>query len=162
MEEITEKARNICALYHAGKSVTVIANEYKNSHSVIIEYLQRWYYRVYGEDYENFTEKRAKRIVELKSKFDECYEPFIYSRAEMCRLLDCTATEFELMLKKYSISYLRLQTYRGQKTYCNIPLENYKEYKEFCEKHNMSMRELACVATNEYILNHIGGENDDK
>ena len=30
------------------------------------------------------------------------------------------------------------------------------EYKKFADEHGISMRELACIATNEYILDHKG------
>ena len=152
----SDRARCICALYHAGESVSVIAKQYGINHTVVIQYLDRWYHCVYGGPYKTFHQKREERAEELKEMFDNLYVPFLYSRADMCRMLMCTPSEFEHMLHKYKLTHLRLKTYANQRTLCNVPQENYDEYKKFADEHKMSVRELACIAINEYIIDHKG------
>ena len=155
-ENPSDRARGICALYHAGESLTVIATQYGINHNTVKEYLDRWYHILYGGPYQTFHQKRDERAAELKEKFDNLYVPFLYSRTDMCRMLVCTPSEFEHMLHKYNVTHLRLKTYANQRTLCNVPQENYDEYKKFAEEHGMSVRELACIAINEYIIDHKG------
>lgn len=152
----SDRSRCICALYHAGESVSVIAKQYKCNNHTVMEHLDRWYHSIYGGPYKTFHQKRDERAEELKEMFDNLYVPFLYSRTDMCRMLMCTPSEFEHMLHKYKLTHLRLKTYANQRTLCNVPQENYDEYKKFAEEHGMSVRELACIAINEYILDHEG------
>lgn len=152
----SDRARHICALYHKGESVSSIARSFKIGHSVVNQYLERWYREIYFNDYKTFHQKREQRAEELKDKFDNLYVPFLYSRTDMCRMLMCTPADFEYMLSKFKLKHLRLKTYANQRTLCNVPQENYLDYKEFAEAHGMSVRELACRAINEYIIDHQG------
>ncbi len=152
MKQISEKALNVCTMYHNGQSLTTIAKQYHDQPHNIVQFLDRWYFRVYGINWVRLRERNEARAKELKPLFDEIYKPFVYNRAQLCKLLNCKLSELEFMLKYYNITYLRLQTYKSQKTLCNVPEENFEEYKEYANKHNISIRELACRAINEYIL----------
>ena len=156
LEQPRERARCICALYHAGESVSVIARQYEINHTVVIEYLDRWYHSIYGGPYKSFHQKRDERAEELKERFECVYVPFLYTRADICRMIDCTPAELDHMLHKFKLTHLRLKTYANQRTLCNVPQENYDEYKKFADDHGLSVRELACKAINEYILDHEG------
>lgn len=152
MKQISDKALNVCTMYHNGQSLTTIAKQYHDQPHNIVQFLDRWYFRVYGVNWVKLRERNEARAKQLKEIFDKVYKPFVYNRAQLCRLLNCKSSELEFMLKYYNITYLRLQTYKSQKTLCNVPEENFEEYKEYANKHNISIRELACRAINEYIL----------
>lgn len=154
--EPSDRSRCICALYHAGESVSVIAKQYNCNNHTVMEHLDRWYHSIYGGPWKSFHEKRDERAEELKERFECVYVPFLYTRTDICRMINCTPSELDHMLHKFKMTHLRLKTYANQRTYCNIPQENYEEYKKFADTHGMSMRELACIATNEYILDHKG------
>lgn len=160
MNRASEKAKVICALYHDGYSLTAIAKNYGCLVNNVVEYLDRWYKRIYGSNWVKLRDKRKVRIEQIHDKFVKVYKPFIYSRAEICRELNCSITEFECMLKTYNLTHLRLQTYGTQKTLCNVPKENFEEYKAYANKLGISVRELACRAINEYIL-FKGGLKDN-
>lgn len=147
-------------MYHSGQSLTTIAKQYHNQPHNIVQFLDRWYFRIYGVNWARLKERNEARAKQLKEIFDKVYKPFVYNRAQLCRLLNCKSSELEFMLKYYNITYLRLQTYKSQKTLCNVPEENFEEYKEYANKHNISIRELACRAINEYILFNGGLKND--
>lgn len=149
-----EKAKNICKMYNEGISVSEIARVYNNTNNSIVQYLDRYYKNIYGQEWESFHEKQDKRSAELLPVFNSVYIPFTYTRKEICEIMDCTLQEFEHMLSKYDLTHLRLKTYEGQRTLCNVPNDNYDVYAEYAHKHGMSVRKLACKAINEYILMH--------
>ena len=155
MNKPREKSKLICEMYNQGQSITSISQQLNIPRSTVDLNLKRWYNQIYNKNYKSFHNKRDERIKNLSIKFKEVYKPFIYTRTDICRMLNCNIVEFECMLKKYNLTHLRLQTYKCQRTLCNIPELNYHEYKRYAENNNMSMRELACVAINEYILNNI-------
>ena len=152
MNNIPEKARNICELYHDGQSLTAISKQYNCQVHNIVEYLDRWYSRIYDTKWARLRDLRLNKAKEIKKKFTEIYKPFKYTRADICRMLKCTPSELEFTLKQYNMTHLRLQTYGKQKTLCNIPEENFEEYKAYANAHHISIRALACRAINEYIL----------
>ena len=155
MNNPSERSKLICEMYNKGLPVVSICKQLNVPHNTVILNLKRWYKEIYNEPYKNFHEKRCERLKELADKFKEVYKPFIYNRTDMCKMLNCNIAEFECMLKKYNLTHLRLQTYKYQRTLCNVPQLNYNEYKKYAKAKKMSMRELACVAINEYILNNL-------
>lgn len=153
MNSNIEKAKHICELYKDGKSLTEIGKLYNHDISVITSYIKRYYERFYNIKPQSYKERKKEYLEELHNKYQETYAPHLHSRKEMCELLNCTPLNFELMLEEYNISHPRLQTYKCQKTLCNVPKEVFDEYKSFCEKRGWSVRKLACIAINNYILN---------
>lgn len=148
-----EKAKHICELYKNGKSLTEIGKLYGHKISVIDSYIKRYYERFYNVKAMNYKERKKKYLEELNNKYKEIYSPCLRSRKEMCELLNCKVLEFEMMLEEYNINHPRLKTYKCQKTLCNVPKEVFDEYKDFCKKRGWSVRKLACIAINNYILN---------
>lgn len=147
-----EKAREVCAMARNGVPVTTIAKYFGNTHGTIRDMLNRWYRKFYDEDYVQYDTKLRQRATELYNKFKTIYAPFLYSRKEICTKLDCTATELDYMMRKFNLNHLRLQTYEHQVTLCNVPKEIHEEYKAYADQHNMSIRKLACMAINDFIL----------
>lgn len=148
-----EKAREVCAMYHNGVSVTAISKHYGNTHGTIRNMLKRWYKTFYNEEFIQHNTLLAQRAEEIYNQFKQIYAPFSYSRKELCNMIDCTATELDYTIRKYDLSHLRLQTYENQVTLCNVPKEIHEEYKAYADEHNISIRKLACMAINNYILN---------
>ena len=149
---LTTTIKQMCDLYHDGHSITYIANITNNTRESVHRMLKTHYFDFIGEKFLSKQDKKKAKLAEIKDKFNKIYVPFKYSRAEICRALGCTIVEFESMLQLYNINYLRLNTYKAQKTLCNIPYEIYNEYKEFIRKKGISMRQLACRAINTYLL----------
>lgn len=148
-----EKAREVCTMYHNGISITAIAKHYNNTCSAISDMLSRWYKRFYNEEFKPHNTILTQKIEKIYNQFKQIYAPFSYSRKELCSMIGCTATELDYTIRKYGLSHLRLQTYENQVTLCNVPKEIYDEYKAYANKHNISIRKLACMAINNYILN---------
>ena len=147
-----ERNKLICDLYHNGKTVREISELIKLRKSVVMVILQRDYEKFYEDAFVTPHDKFLLRVEELKNKFLEIYQPFIYSRADISKKLKCTETQLEYMLNKYNLEFLRLKTYKSQKTLCNVPDEFFDELKEWCIKHNTSIRKVTVTAINEYIL----------
>ena len=152
MKKPNDKVKLICEMYNKGLPICDISKQTKIARTTIVANLQRWYFKLYNQQYESFHNKRDKRLQELAEQFKQIYKPFIYNRKDICTLLNCTYTEFDILLRKYNLTHLRLKTYVNQRTLCNVPYENYNEYAEFAKKNNLSMRELACISINNYIL----------
>lgn len=146
------KAREICTMFRNGLSITEIANYFNNNPTTIRTALTRWYKTFFNEDFVPKGIALHKRAQEIYDNFIQIYAPFSYSRKALCKKLNCTATELDYMLRHYDLSHLRLHTYEKQITLCNVPREAYEEYKEYANKHNMSLRQLTCTAINQYIL----------
>ena len=119
----------------------------------IDNYIKNYYQYFFGEKPLTYKEKKKLYLNDLYNKYVDQYVPYLYSRREMCELLNCNVLDFELMLEEYKIHHPRMQTYKYQRTLCNVPEEVYNEYAQFCKKKGWSMRKLACVAINNYILN---------
>jgi len=142
----------ICDLYHDGHPVSEIAGAIHHGRDAVYRNLRKYYRSVIGEDFLLNKEIKQIKLSKLKDEFEKIYVPFKYSRASLSRALGCSAVELECMLQKYNLTHLRLQTYKSQRTLCNVPKEIYEEYQEFANANDMSMRDLACRAINEYIL----------
>lgn len=145
-----EKARQICEMYHDGLTMSAIAKVMDCHTNSIVQYLDRYYSKFYGEEW------KRKRIQyndeELYSKFVKVYSPEIYTRKDLCEKIGCSIFEFEHMCETYNISFLKCLTYKHQKTLCNVPKEVYDDVKKYANSHNMSIRKLTMLAINEYIL----------
>lgn len=148
-----DKAKVICDLYKAGHSMTQIAKLYGHDESVISNYVKRYYKEFFGENPLTYKEKKKIYLRDLYNKYIEIYVPYLYSRTKMCNLLNCSILDFESMLEEFKINHPRLQTYKYQRTLCNVPEEVYNEYQRFCKKKGWSMRKLATMAINNFILN---------
>lgn len=149
-----DRAKAICDLYHKGITSGEIAKQYKMLPNGVKQVLKAWYPKFYGREYEKRVEKTDKKLKDLKAKFDEIYIPKKYKTVEMCKLLGCKGYEFMQMLNKYNIEYLRLQTYKNQKSLCNVPDVLKQEINEYANKLGISVRELAMRAICEYMLYH--------
>lgn len=70
--------------------------------------------------YRNLSEVKRERLDFLFDEYVKVYEPFKFSKQDMCAILDCKIEEFEAMLSRHNLSHQRLQTYHGQVTLCNV------------------------------------------
>jgi len=145
-----EKARQICEMYHNGLTMSSIARIMNCKTNLIVQYLNGYYSYFYGNKW--LRKRQSYNDRELFIKYRAEYVPGIYTRKELCEKIGCTIREFEHMCKTYNINHLRLHTYKNQKTLCNVPEEIFNDVKLFAQKHNMSIRKLAMLAINEYIL----------
>lgn len=150
MKPNPDKAREICRLYHNGSTLTTIARIMGHKTNVIANYLNRYYNKIYGEEW-----KRKQRVYddkEVYEKFKEIYMPKLYTRKEICEKIGCSIYELEHMFEKYKISKPRLNTYKNQKTLANVPEEVFNDVKKYAEEHNMTIRGLVMLAINEFML----------
>ena len=150
-----QKAREICEMYHNGICISDIAKHYGNIYSNIIQILQHNYFKIYGDNFKTPGELKKEKYNKLYEEFMKIYIPFAHSRKYYVDKLKCTVVELSLMFKKYNLKNLRLKTSVKQKTLCNVPYENFKYYSTYCKKNNISRRQLACTAINEYILREM-------
>ena len=155
-----ERNKLICDLYHDGKTIREISEIIKLKKAPLMTILKRDYNLYYTDAFISPSEKIKIKSEKLKEEFLKIYQPFRYSRAEICRKLNCKESQFEHMLNMYNLTHLRLKTYKSQKTLCNVPDEFFNEIKEYCNKHGMSVRKLAVTAINEYILKNEINKND--
>lgn len=147
-----ERIKTICVLYQQGISMSAIARQLNHPRCTIERVLSHHYFSVTGEEFLLYHDKRKLKLAALKTAFENIYVPFKYSRAELCRQLSCSEMELESMLQLYNLSHLRLQTYKHQRTLCNVPDEFYADVKKFADKNHISVRDVACRAINNYIL----------
>lgn len=155
-----DKAKEVCAMAHNGVSVTSIAKHFGNTHGTIRDMLKRWYKVFYDTDYVQHNTKLRARAEEIYNEFKQIYAPFSYTRRELCDMINCSAVELDYMIRRYDLSHLRLQTYENQVTLCNVPEEIHEEYKDYATKHKLSIRKLACMAINDFILRDALTENN--
>ena len=65
------KAREVCAMYHNGISVTAIAKYYGNTYGTIRNMLSRWYKTFYNEEFiqhNTLLAQKAEKIYSRTSK----------------------------------------------------------------------------------------------
>lgn len=74
-------------------------------------------------DYRNLSDIKRERLDFLFKEYVKVYEPFKFSKKDMCSILDCKIEELEAMLYRHKLSHQRLQTYHGQATFCNVAKE---------------------------------------
>ena len=144
------KARQICEMYHKGLTMSSIARMLNVGTNQIVQYLDRYYSTFYGNEW-----KRKRNVYDdydILQRAKTIYTPGIYTRKDLCEKIGCTIQEFEHMCKTYNVKHLRLNTYKHQKTLCNVPEEIFNDVKSFAQKHNMSIRKLTMLALNEYML----------
>ena len=157
-----DKAKIICEAYHNGRAVTQISKTFGYDRNSVIGYLERYFERYYGEPYKPFSEKRAEFLEELYKKYQGVYIKGLYSRRTLCEMLNCTPLELEAMFKKYNIKNQWLQTYKDQRTLCNVPKEFYNSLEEFVKKYGYkSIREVTMLAVNEFMLQQELREKED-
>lgn len=148
-----DKAKIICESYRNGMTLSQIAKAFGHDTSVITAYLKRYFEYFYGEPYMPFAQKRQKRLAEIYEQYKEIYAQGLYSRTQICELLDCSLWEFECMLSEYKLNNQWLKTYHRQKTLCNVPEEFYKSVSEFAKENGYkSVRAVATQAINEFML----------
>lgn len=152
MNRKSDKSKKICTMYHEGISVTEISRVLDCNRKTVLGHLERHYKEYFNLDYKSSWKKVKERDEKLFIKFNETYIPCTYTKIEICQLMECNTLEFDRMCNNYNLTYLRLKTYEGQRTLCNVPNENYDEYYKWAKEHNMSVRKLACIAINEYLL----------
>ena len=147
---MSEKAKEICKMYHNGYTMTTIARVMGHKTNVIANYLNRHYKKIYGVEWER--KNKVYNDEEIYAKYKKIYTPMAYTRKEMCEKIGCSIQELEHMFDKYKIKKPRLNTYKNQKTLCNVPEEIFDDVKNYAREHNITIRELVMRAVNEFIL----------
>lgn len=87
-------------------------------------------------DYRNLSDIKKERLDFLFNEYVKVYEPFKFSKQDMCAILDCKIEELEAMLSRHSLSHQRLQTYHGQETLCNVAGDFRKRISNIVAKSN--------------------------
>ena len=149
----TERNKIICDWYHSGATVSEISRRTNMQRGDVYNLLKTWYPRFYKTQFVGANSKEY--YAELHKKYLEIYEPFVYRISEIARLCDCSIARLNKMFELYGIQHRRMQTYKHQKTLCNVPGEYYDEIKDYAKKYKFkSVRQLAVCALNEYMLVH--------
>ena len=149
------KGKEICEMYKNGVSLTTISKYYGNTLRNIIQYLNKYYIEIYGMPWKKKNKRIVYRDKELYEKFQQVYTPFVYTRKSLSESLGCSTVELEHMCNTYNITHLRLKTYQGQKTLCNVPDDVYIDVVNYARKHKMSIRDVAMRALNEYMIRDL-------
>ena len=90
---------------------------------------------------------------EIHKRYQDVYVQGLFTRAQLCEIINCNVNELEAMLKKYNLHHQWLQTYDGQQTLCNVSKEFKQSINEFVEEFGYkSVREVAVEAINEFML----------
>jgi hypothetical protein len=158
-----DKARIICEAYKNGATLTSLSKAFNNSHSVILEYLKRYFEHFYGVPFKNLHERQAVRLAELYNEYQQIYVQGLYTRQQLCNILKCDVQELEAMFRKYNLHHQWLKTYDGQVTLCNTSKEFRDSIKAFADQHGYkSVRAVAVQAINEFMLQTIIKENTEE
>lgn len=148
-----DKAKLICKAYKYGTSISEIARAFGQGHDLIRGYLERYFEIIYGEPFKTFTEQREERLREIYKRYQDVYVQGLFTRTQICEIIECDVNELEAMLKKYDLHHQWLQTYHGQQTLCNVSKEFKDSIKEFMEEFDYkSVRAVAVEAINEFML----------
>lgn len=151
-----DKGKVICTAYRNGSTISEIARAFGQDYNIILGYLQKYFEYFYGEPYKPFTERRAALLEELYKKYKEIYVQGLYSREQMCEMLNCNVNELEAMFRKYKLNNQWLKTYNGQATLCNTSKEFRNSVKDFAKKYGYkSVRAVAVTAINEFMLQQM-------
>ena len=158
---ISEK-QTICDMYHNGSSVVEITKTAKHARSTVYACLRKCYSSFYGKPFHPTRLQIEKRLYDLFISYSAIYKPFVYSREDICEQLKCSIHELESMFHKYKFRHHRLRTYAGQVTLCNTSKMFRDSVSEFAKANGFkSVREVATLAINEYMLYH-GELQEDK
>ena len=153
MNQKLDKAKAICTAYKNGLTVAQIARAFDNEYDNILGYLRRYFEHFYGEPFVSYSEKKKDRIAKIYEDYKSVYVKGLFTRTQLCKILDCNVNELESMFRKYKIKNQWLKTYESQITLCNTSLEFRESIKEFAEKYGYkSVREVAVQAINEFML----------
>lgn len=158
-----DKGKAICASYRSGMTISQISKVFKTEYSEVCRYLTRYFEYFYNEPYKPYSERRSERLEELYNKYTSVYVSGLYTRTQLCEMLDCNVNEFEAMTTKYGLNNQWLKTYDGQMTLCNVSKEFKDSIMEFADKYGFkSCRAVAVTAINEFMLQQMMlHENDE-
>ena len=150
-----QRGKAVCRMYKNGSCASEIAKALNITNHAVYHYLDVYYEKIYDERYITFSEKRKKRLDELYDKYKRVYVQGAFTKAQLCKTLDCTIHELEDMLRKNNLNNQWHKTYANQVTLCNTSKEFRNSIKEFAKEHNYrSVREVVVEAINEFMLFH--------
>ena len=153
MYQKPEKGKLICLAYKNGTTISEIARALGHGPDLIRMYLENYFETIYGEPFKTFTEQREERLREIYKRYQDVYVQGLFTRAQICEIIECNVNELEAMLKKYDLHHQWLQTYDGQQTLCNVSKEFKDSINEFVEEFGYkSVRAVAVEAINEFML----------
>jgi hypothetical protein len=147
MSSSKERRKNVWpavkVLFEQGFGPQKICNSTGLARSTVYSWLRKYY-----PDYAQISEKRKQRIGDLYSKYKEIYIPFVFSKEDICKELNCKIEELECMFRMYNVSHQRLQAYHGQVTLCNVAGSFRKRIEDVVNKSNGKYRSVRdyCVS----------------